>query len=215
MGHADRGAEIAQPVPDLDNHEQTDVADAEVHVDRVGRVGWSGWQLERAAPSVRLDQPKDELLAREMSRVRQFGLNRARESDRQRPPDRDAERNPRRCGDARAEATLDLCYPLAADADAPCEVFLRHAQPKPRSSNVATHGCRDGARLAVSDKEDARAPTCLPISSRHAGQIIYFGPYRSLMRVGRCGEPTAGTRPSTNHSLAGVPEGISSPNRPS
>ncbi len=37
------------------------------------------------------------------------------------------------------------------------------------------------ARLAVSDKEDARAPTCLPISSRHAGQIIYFGTYRSLM----------------------------------
>ena len=149
MGRADRGAEIVQPVPDLHNHEEAQLVDAQVHVDRVGRVGGSGRQLEGAAPSVRLDQPKDELLAREMSRVRHLGFHGAREGNGKGPPDRETNGNPSCDRGSVGLAALKVRIPRPAQADSIGHLLLRHLEASPAHASLSAQRREERPRFAV------------------------------------------------------------------
>jgi hypothetical protein len=69
VGNTNRGSEIVQPVPDLDDDQQPMLINAEQNVHRERRIGWPGWQFEVSAVAVPLRQSEHQLLDPQMAGV--------------------------------------------------------------------------------------------------------------------------------------------------
>ena len=95
-------------------------------------------------------QSEDELLRREVAGIARLvrRADVARETHRQRPPERDPELDPQGQWRIRAETALELTEPDAGDADARAQAVQREAAATTCCARVATECNRKAARLA-------------------------------------------------------------------
>jgi len=96
----------------------------------MGWVGGLGRQLELSGPAQSTSEPEEELLAGEVTgvrRLRRFDL--AGEAHRERPPQRDRERDPRSERKGAAIAPFDLADARPLEADSGTELLLGHLPP--------------------------------------------------------------------------------------
>jgi hypothetical protein len=101
----DRGAEVVEAVPDLDEDVLAG-GPGQDHVRRVPRVAWIARCLEPAGPAPADRQSQEQLLGGEVAGIAQRFDDVTAEPDRDGPVERDPDRDPRLDGGSRAVPAL-------------------------------------------------------------------------------------------------------------